>query len=313
MANDRARQKKLEKQKKKRDAARSALSGRPREMALRQLLTRAESALFGPAWASKEWRSDDAAAPGLVTVVLTRELPDHSHVAAVALIDRTCLGVKNGHALGPLRGKDLDVLLAKLGQVNPAGMESVDVNTARSIIHHAVAYAETLGFEPHPDFPMSLVGKADNLVDTPLAHPTRPVYLAEPEDDSPVILAQLIEAVGEGNYDVRVPDEALVGAPMLLDRYTLGSKADVEGVLGIVATLQGAKRAEGAEGIAIRRGTRMASAHVEAGALVVLAGDAPLLDGLRKELEAVLGDGVKHAGRESLAASEVLARLGRDG
>ena len=190
MANDRARQKKLEKQKKKRDAARSAVSGRPREMALRQLLTRAESAPFGPAWASKEWQSGDASAPGLVTVVLTRELPDHSLVAAVALVDRTCLGVKNGHALGPLRGKDIDVLLAKLGQVNPAGMESVEVNTVRSIIHHAATYAATLGFEPHPDFPMELVGKADNLVDTPLSHPTRPVYLIEPEDDSPSILAR---------------------------------------------------------------------------------------------------------------------------
>ncbi|HEX7602012.1 MAG TPA: hypothetical protein VF316_10420, partial [Polyangiaceae bacterium] len=63
----------------------------------------------------------------------------------------------------------------------------------------------------------------------------------------------------------------------------------------------------------IRRGTRMASAHVEEGALVVLAGDAPFLDGLRKDLEAVLGDGVSYAGRESLAASQVLSRLGRKG
>jgi len=313
MANDRARQKKLEKLKKKRVAARAAGSSRPRDMALRQLLTRAESSPSGPAWASKEWHSEDGAKPELVTVVLTRELPDHSHVAAIALVDRTCLGVKNGHALGPLRGKELDALLAKLGQVNPAGMESVEVNTARSIIHHAVAYAETLGFEPHPDFPMSLVGKPDHLVETPLAHPTRPVYLAEPEDNSPAILAQLMDSVGEGNYDVHVPDEALAAAPMLLDRFKLGSKADIEGVLAIVATLQGAKRAEGAEGIAIRRGTRMASAHVEEGALVVLAGDAPFLDGLRKDLEAVLGDGVSYAGRESLAASQVLSRLGRNG
>ena len=194
MGSDRARQKKLEKQKKKRAQHAAAARGptKGRSEAQKMLLARAAHAPAGDAWASVEWREN---APALVTVVVTRKLPDGSLVAGVALVDRTSLGIKNGQLRGPLRGREVDAFIGQLGRINPRGMEVVSERTARSILHHAVAYARTLGFEPHPDFPMSLLGPADDLEDTPLAKPDRPVYVAEPEDDSPKIVSRL--TIGE--------------------------------------------------------------------------------------------------------------------
>jgi hypothetical protein len=315
MGNDRARQKKLEKQKKKREkvraqdrAARLAAAGRSRSEAERILLQRVANAPAGDAWASVEWREE---APALVTVVVTRTLPDGALVAAVALVDRTSIGIKNGQLRGPLRARDVDAFIAQLGRINPRGMEKVSDRTARSILHHAVAYARSLGFEPHPDFPASLMGPSDDLEETPLAHPAKPIYVAEPDDDSPAILAKLTAAVGENNFEVHVPEDAFANLTMVLDRYAIGSEADAEGVLAIVATLEGASRAEGAEGVNLRRGGMVASAHVEGGALILLAGSEAMATALRKELEAVLGGKILFDRRELLSGTEVIARMGR--
>ncbi len=313
MGNDRARQKKLAKQKKKREkhraeerAARLAAAGRSRSEAERILLQRVADAPAGDAWASVEWRE---AAPALVTVVVTRVLPDGALVAAVALVDRTSVGIKNGQLRGPLRPREVDAFIAQLGRINPRGMEKVSERTARSILHHAIAYGRTLGFEPHPDFPLAMLGSGDDLEETPLAHPTKPIYVAEPDDDSPAILARLTTAVGEGNFEVHVPDDAFTNLSMVLDRYTIGAEADGEGVLAILATLEGGSRVEGAEGVNLRRGGLVASAHVEDGALLILSGTEAMATVLRKDVEAVLGSKVLFDRREQLSGREVLARM----
>jgi hypothetical protein len=314
MGNDRARQKKLEKQKKKRAKLRSsgptAPSGaRASTEAQRMLLARVKDAPVGEAWASVEWKD---AAPALITVVVTRKLPDGSLVAGVALVDRTSIGIKNGQLRGPLRGKEIDALVAQLGRINPKGMEVVSERTARSILHHATTYARSLGFEPHPDFPWSLLGPADDLEDTPLAHPTKPIYVAEPDDDTPAILAKLTVAVGEGNFEVHVPDDAFANTAMVLDRYTIGAEADGEGMLAILATMEGGARVEGAEGVSLRRGTAVSSAHVEDGALLVLSGNDGVATAIRKDIEAVLVGKVLFDRREHLSGREVLARMARE-
>lgn len=313
MANDRARQKKLEKQKKKRAKLRASgptTGARARSEAQRLLLSRVAQAPAGQAWASVEWRD---AAPALVTVVVSRKLPDGALVVAVALVDRTSVGIKNGQLRGPLRGKEVDAFIAQLGRINPRGMEVVSDRTARSILHHAVTYARGLGFEPHPDFPLSLLGAADDLEETPLAHPEKPIYVAEPDDDSPAILAKLTVAVGEGNFEVHVPDDAFGNTAMVLDRYAIGSEADGEGVLAILATIAGASRVEGAEGVSLKRGNAVSSAHVEDGALLILSGSDDVASALRKDVEAVLAGKVLFDRREHLSGREVLARMAEGG
>ncbi|CAN5536559.1 hypothetical protein BH09MYX1_BH09MYX1_47330 [soil metagenome] len=310
MGTDRARQKKLEKQKKKRVQLRANGPTKGRNEAQKMLLARAAHGTVGEAWASVEWREK---APALITVVISRKLQDGSLIAGVALVDRTSVGVKNGQLRGPLRGKEVDALMAQLGRINPRGMEVVSERTARSIIHHAAAYARTLGFEPHPDFPWSLLGSADDLEDTPLAKPERPLYIAEPDDNAPEILATLEAAVGEGNYDVHVPEDAYDTLAMVLDRWSIGKGADGEGILAILATLEGAHRVEGGEGVALRRNGSISSAHVEDGALLVLSGSDEAAATVRRDVESVLGDKVRFDRREGLSGKDALTRLASAG
>jgi hypothetical protein len=82
-------------------------------------------------------------------------------------------------------------------------MVPCELSVAQSVVFHAVDYAASLGFEPHPDYHADLFGpRPEPLAETPLAHPPRPFWVRGPDDDVEAILATLDESVGEGNYDV---------------------------------------------------------------------------------------------------------------
>jgi hypothetical protein len=132
-------------------------------------------------------------------------MPGGMFLPVIALVDRTCLGVKNAFASQPLTEWDLGGFIAELGAVHEGGMVPCELVVAQSVVYHAIDFAASLGFEPHPDFPESLFGpRPEVLVDTPLARPARPYWVRGPDDDAEEILAMLDEAVGEGNYDVAV-------------------------------------------------------------------------------------------------------------
>lgn len=182
MSANRGRQKSLEKKKKRRVAARSAAA--PAATSRAAIVKLAAACPFGPAFMTGEWRNDDADAPGLVSVLLTRELRPGTFVACSCLIDRTCLGVKDAFLRGPMSMDELEELVDRYDEVHPDGIEEVDVIEAQSVIFHALDYAARLGFSPHPDFAAALVGpRPETLIDTPLARPSRPRYLEGPHDD----------------------------------------------------------------------------------------------------------------------------------
>ncbi len=182
MSSQRAQQKKLEKKKKQRLAAqaqrRAATAGPP---SLNVALRQAAAAPFGRAFMSASWRSEE---PELVTVVMTRTLADGSLVAGMVLVDRTCLGVKNGFAKYLELPIALEALVADIGDAHESEMEEVSVLEAQSVVFSAIDYAKSLGFAPHRDFPEAVFGpRPDALLDTPLARPERPLYIPGPTDD----------------------------------------------------------------------------------------------------------------------------------
>jgi hypothetical protein len=66
------------------------------------LLLLVQSAPFGPAWISASlYDPDDGQMPALITVVVTRRVRG-LRLAEIALVDRTCLGIKNAMLLLPL-------------------------------------------------------------------------------------------------------------------------------------------------------------------------------------------------------------------
>ena len=148
---------------------------------------------FGPAFMSNEWRSDARGFdPGLVSVLFTRALRDGTFVAASALVDRTCLGVKDGFVRGPMTRAELDDLLAGYEDAHPNGFEEVSVLEAQSVVFHAIDFAGKIGFAAHRDFAEALVGpRPAELLDTPLAYPTAPRYLPGPYDPVRAIEAKV--------------------------------------------------------------------------------------------------------------------------
>lgn len=210
MSSNPGKQKQLAKQKKKRELARrknapTLAQKLSRTAALRQAATLAH----GPSYVSADFSLTVMSPPRLVSVIVTRKVPGGQILPALALVDRTCLGVKNAFVAELMSPYEFDGFLLQVGQAHEGGVVPCELAVAQSIVWNAVDYAASLGFEPHDDFPEILFGpRPTPLLDTPLAHPSKPFWVRGPDDDVESILEMLDEAVGEGNYDVAM----IVGA-----------------------------------------------------------------------------------------------------
>ncbi len=195
------RAKKLEKKRKSRDQAKKnakALAARASQK-LALLAKSAGSAEFGPCYVSAGW--DDLTSPALVAVLVTRKLEKGHFVPAIALVDRTCLGVKNGFAREPMPEHELAELIEDVGSAH-GGMFRCDLLVAQSIVFHGIDYARSLGFEPHRDFPAALFGpRPAELLPTPWHASERPIYIAGPRDDPRRIVSQLKRTAGDAAFE----------------------------------------------------------------------------------------------------------------
>ncbi len=200
-ANERKRQKRREKQKRKRDQAkRAAQQAKPLEArSFRSLVALGSAGEFGPAWISSSY--DDPERPyALIAVMCTRRVPGGLLLGVVALVDRTCLGIKNAYVVGPVAEHEMAGHVDRLGRFDP--MLRCEPLVAQSVVFHALDYARSLGFEPHRDFESALFEpRPATLVATPFARPKRPLYAPGPNDRSDAIRRKLDAAVGSGNYD----------------------------------------------------------------------------------------------------------------
>ncbi len=223
MSNERKRQKKREQQKKKREAIKTRIRKQQGGLAISSegVIRQAALCPFGPAFVSPGWDDiEEQAALTLVSVVITRKLPDNRLVVGVAMVDRTCLGIKSAFATPPMGSSELAAFLDSVGEFYDDDMEQCDPLIVQSIVFHAIDFARSLGFPPDSDFPAPLFGPRPNmLIDTPHARPARPIYFPGPHDNAPRIIAQLERAVGRGNFGFTFEERALPipdGPPMEL-------------------------------------------------------------------------------------------------
>ncbi|MCU0663714.1 MAG: hypothetical protein MUC50_15465 [Myxococcota bacterium] len=161
---------------------------------------------FGPCYLSQDL-DDESEFSHLVTAVMTRRLSETTLVAALALVDRTCLGIKDAMVRRPIKQREfrsgfLRAFEEKTGQK----FYKTDPLTVQSVVYHAIDYAARLGFRPHPDFREDLFGpRPDDLIETPLRNVEKPMFIAGPYDDSEAIIRQLEKAVGKDNFDFICP------------------------------------------------------------------------------------------------------------
>jgi hypothetical protein len=209
------RQRKREKDKKKRELAkkkaRAALARRPDPEQL--ILRAAARSPFGPCYVSVGWDLEEGM-PELVSVVVTRRLPDGDLVPGTALVDRTCLGIKSAFAVEKVTEDELADFVEDFGAAH-SGMEPCEPLIAQSVVYHALDYAHRLGFAPDPDFPESLFGpRPAELIETPWHSAAKPIYMRGPRDDDQAILAQLTATLGADGFTY-VDDIALGDAGAL--------------------------------------------------------------------------------------------------
>jgi len=199
--SDRRRQKKLEKTRKKRELAKKDARKLEAKYQGSSLLRLAATAPFGPCWVGTALDEPADGPPALIPVLVTRRIRGQL-LGSLALVDRTCLGVKNANLMAMQSEPELHEFVAgisdRLGE-----FRACEPSEAQAVVFHAVDYAASLGFAPHPDFEVSLFSpRPESLRETPLAHPERPFYASGPHDDVDLIVARLDQAVGPGNYDL---------------------------------------------------------------------------------------------------------------
>jgi len=203
MSGNRGQSKALERQKRKRAELKKKHAAAQNALKPSALLRRASDFPIHRAYLGSAWRESDEYMPGLVSAVITRRAPG-GLLVGTALIDRTCLGVKD--AYGTMMNEiEFGQYLRQMQEHDT--MEQVEPSTCLSVVHHAIDFARKLGFEPHRDFsPGMFEPRPEQLEDTPLSKPSRPFYAAGPSDNVGLVLATLRAAVGD-EFRFLIPSE----------------------------------------------------------------------------------------------------------
>ena len=139
---------------------------------------------------------------GLGLVMVTRSKGYNRFVAASYLIDYWCLGVKD--AIPPRNCNDSQYKnLVQHSYSQFLGYEEINLEQAQALVWGAIAYAKTLGFEPHRDFEQSKahLGESTSEIGLKFGRKGKPCYVEGPYDNKMKIINTLKNSVGDGNFD----------------------------------------------------------------------------------------------------------------
>jgi hypothetical protein len=195
-----ARQHKLEKRRRKRSQAHVKTSSPGSEGT--DLRTAGEWPLM-ECLLTNEWQK-----PGeLVQILIARQGPKRRVATGLFLVDLGCLGVKNAH--GYVSDSDREHRQLRKQMQQQQKLIRADLNLVAKIIREGIAYADKLGFKPHPDYHRAkwVLGEADpDACDEsiPLGKDGKPFFISGPYDNVPQIMAKLEGAVGPDGFNYLV-------------------------------------------------------------------------------------------------------------
>lgn len=143
---------------------------------------------------------------GMTTVVIARFKTNRQVEIGVFLLDLGCLGFKNGFFT---RIHETEYDTDFLEKVYPDGdRQSLSPACARRLVEGAVAYAQSLGFAPHPDY--SSACRVLGGIDSTTCDQTyeygkdgQPFYCQGPNDSREMVhrvMTQLRAKCGEGHF-----------------------------------------------------------------------------------------------------------------
>lgn len=137
--------------------------------------------------------------------LIIRKQPSGYFTAALFMIDRHCLGVKDAFANCNLTSHDIAEMISR-SESGIGKMDKVSPAYLHNMVYGALDYAESLGFTPVKDFKLAEYVLDPDLVDDGIDEiefgmDGKPFFIAGPYDNVPKILATLNRTVGEGNYE----------------------------------------------------------------------------------------------------------------
>ncbi len=165
-----------------------------------------------PEWAASDPQgADDPTTGGLAAVMVARADRSSRVTLCGFLVDVYCLGVKN--TLGPLTVSSSAVRdrSRRFFGGFPDLPRSAPLELAQHLVHGALAYAASLGFEPHEEFleVEPFLGPAPGPCPIRFGRDGTPWYIAGPHDNARHVIATLDRTVGTGNY------QYIIGVPTL--------------------------------------------------------------------------------------------------
>lgn len=163
-----------------------------------------------PEWAASDPQgADDPTTGGLAAVMVARADRSSRVTLCGFLVDVYCLGVKN--TLGPLTVSSSAVhdRSRRFFGGFPDLPRSAPLELAQHLVHGAVAYAASLGFDPCEEFPdvQPFLGPAPGPCPIRFGRDGTPWYIAGPHDNARQVIATLDRSVGTGNY------QYIIGVP----------------------------------------------------------------------------------------------------
>lgn len=212
-ANDKRRQKKLERRNAKRKQ-------RHREISKQRSLGLAERLRAATAYPILDCLiSDTLNKDGICTTILSRQLPSGEIAYSVFLVDRYCLGVKD--AFGGVRFLDEYRQMVEQSD-EKLGMKRIDPADLRCLVEQSVEYARGLGLEPHPDYARfsALFGDIDpeqGSFEVEFGKDGKPLFYAGPHDSPQKcqrIIDTLRQSCGDDGFDYVLPVAVRDGDPL---------------------------------------------------------------------------------------------------
>jgi hypothetical protein len=171
-------------------------------------------------WISRQWSNgliitdqptdwiDDTDLPplamgaGLPSVYVAREHNDTEISACGYLVDTYCQGVKNAVPPSIIDRRDLPAFVAEFFAAYDTAPIAAPITLAQDLILGAVDYAQTLGFDPHPDFYLAKphLGTWQPPSRIQFGLHGKPYFQQGPYDNAGRIMRTLDRSVGPGNY-----------------------------------------------------------------------------------------------------------------
>ena len=206
MGSDAKRQKRLAKQKKKRQEKKS-------EIARRISFSRGDFRTAADADRSPFFEclvSANIFDSGLGSVFFSRRISPVTLELSVFLVDAWCLGVKNAFSRRVSHGEYQEVVGTSKRSEN---LEEQSPEHARKLVEGAVECADSLGFRPDPDYAQArlIFGTVDSgqcNQEFIFGYDGRPHFVAGPYETRQKcerIVRQLTESCGQGNFDLTLP------------------------------------------------------------------------------------------------------------